>query len=343
MPGQQTTKHPVAVKRLATVRVAATVRRLATVGLLTCLILLTYTGVALAAIPTMTRAEIIARAETAIGTNYVYGRESWVPDTATGSGPDCSGLILKCWQVPRQLLYQEEDGVNSSIYPRYTTGEFKYNSGPWYSLSSRSSLLPGDIMVKHAYGEGHVVLYASGDAWGSPIVYEAPYTGATVRRTSKYLSGEYGPRRRESLSDAGIVLDNPTAKSTGGTSVGGNWTPSTSVGGYRGQDYQVHAASSTTAWARWTPRLPTSGYYDVYIRWTTAYPNRATNAKVTINTASGQRIKYVNQRSTGNYWYYLGRYYMNAGYYTGQGSVAIHATGANGYVVADAAAFELAR
>lgn len=308
-------------------------------ALLGALLLMAWTSAALAAdIPVMTRAEIIARAESALGTNYTWGGESWVPDTATGAGPDCSGLILKCWEVPRQLLYQEENGVNATIQPRYTTSEFKYNNGPWYSLSSRSGLLPGDIMVKHADGAGHVVLYAEGDAWGYPVVYEAPYTGATVRRASRYLSGEYEPRRREFLSDGGILLDNPTAKSTGGTAVGGNWTPSTSVSGYHGQDYQTHAASTTTAWARWTPRLPTSGYYNVYIRWT-AWPNRASNAKVTINTAWGQQVKYINQRVNGGAWFNLGRYYMQAGCATGAGSVAVHATGANGYVVADAALF----
>ncbi len=291
-----------------------------------------------ASIPTLTRAEIISRAESALGTAYTWGGESWVPDTASGAGPDCSGLILKCWEVPRQLLYQEEDGVNADIDPRYTTGEFKYNSGPWFSLASRSSLAAGDIMVKHLDGAGHVVLYAEGDAWGYPIVYEAPYTGATVRRASKYLSEEYQPRRRESLSSSGILLDNPTAKSTGGNAVGGNWSPSTSVAGYHGLDYQVHAASTTTAWARWTPRLPATSYYNVYLRWT-AWPNRATNAKVTINTAWGQQVKYVNQQINGGTWYYLGRYYMKAGYATGAGSVAVHATGANGYVVADAAWF----
>ena len=92
------------------------------------------------------------------------------------------------------------------------------------------------------------------------------------------------------------------------------------------------------AWARWTPRIPSSGYYNVYLRWTAGW-NRATNAKVTINTAWGQQVKYVNQQANGGYWYYLGRYYMNSGYYPGSGSVAIHAMGTNGYVVADAAMF----
>ena len=288
--------------------------------------------------PTMTRAEIIARAESAVGTAYTWGGESWVPDTQAGAGPDCSGLILKCWEVPRMMLYQEEDGVTSSINPRYTTGEFLYNSGPWSSLASRSQLLPGDIMVRHVNGAGHVVLYAEGDAWGYPIVYEAPYTGATVRRASRYLDSSYQPRAAQLPHGRRIILDNPSAKSTGGEDIGGNWTRSTSNSGYYGGDYQVKLGTTVPAWARWTPRIPSSGYYNVYLRWTAGW-NRATNAKVTINTAWGQQVKYVNQQANGGYWYYLGRYYMNSGYYPGSGSVAIHAMGANGYVVADAAMF----
>ena len=75
------------------------------------------TAPAQAAIPSMTRAEIIARAESAIGTDYTWGQESWTPDTASGDGPDCSGLGLKCWEVPKTLYYQEENGENATISP----------------------------------------------------------------------------------------------------------------------------------------------------------------------------------------------------------------------------------
>ena len=63
-----------------------------------------------AAIPTMTRSEIVARAESALGLMYKWGRESWEPNLGTGVGTDCSGLTLKCWEAPRTMLYQEEDG-----------------------------------------------------------------------------------------------------------------------------------------------------------------------------------------------------------------------------------------
>ena len=70
-----------------------------------------------AAIPSMTRAEIIARAESGLGAIYGWGRESWVPNAGGGTGPDCSGFTLKCWETPRTLLYQEDGEVRQTQYP----------------------------------------------------------------------------------------------------------------------------------------------------------------------------------------------------------------------------------
>jgi cell wall-associated NlpC family hydrolase len=292
-----------------------------------------------AAIPTMTRSEIIARAESALGLTYAWGRESWIPNAGSGTGTDCSGLTLKCWEVPRTMLYQEEDGENATISPRYTTADFYYGTAAWSALSSRSLLREGDILVKSDGSSGHVVIYAGGDAWNSPIIYEAPGTGLAICRTSRYLGSEYLPRRRNSLFEtSAIILDNPTAKSVGGSDLDGNWTRSVSTAGYYGDNYQTQAATTATAWARWTPRFSASGYYDVYLRWTSG-TNRASAAKVTINTPGGQYTKYVNQRAYGGSWYLMGRYYFAAGYATGSGSLSLWATGADGYVVADAVEF----
>lgn len=292
-----------------------------------------------AVIPTVTRSEIVARAETALGLTYTWGKESWVPNAGVGAGTDCSGLVLKCWEVPRTMLYQEEDGLNASIYPRYTSYDFYHCTGPWTALSSRSLLKEGDALAYHNGASGHVVVYAGGDPWNYPIIYEAPGRGAALRRASVYMSDSYLPRRRASLLETpAIVLDNPTAKSVGGSDIAGNWTRSTSNPGYFGDDYQTQAATSATAYARWTPRIATSGYYQVYLRWT-AGTNRASMARVHVNYATGQKIIYVDQRYNGGTWHSLGRYYFNAGYATGAGSVTLWATGADGYVIADAVMF----
>ncbi len=291
-----------------------------------------------AAIPSITRAEIIARAESAIGTDYTWGQESWTPDTASGDGPDCSGLGLKCWEVPKTLYYQEENGENATISPRYTSYSFYNCQGPWDELSSRSLLVQGDILAKNNGTSGHVTIYAGGDAWNSPTIYEAPGTGLRIRRISRYLGSEYKPIRRESLTDSGIVLDNPTAKSVGGTGVAGNWTRSTNIPGYYGDDYQVHGATTDSAWARWTPRLPSTGYYEIFMRWTSA-TDRASGILVTVNTPAGQYKRYINQRVNGSRWYSLGQYSFRAGYSPAAGGITIYATGADGYVVADAVRF----
>ena len=60
------------------------------------------------AVPLLARDEILARAESALGTEYTWGGESWVPN-ASDWGPDCSGYVLKCWEAPRSMLYEEED------------------------------------------------------------------------------------------------------------------------------------------------------------------------------------------------------------------------------------------
>ncbi len=290
-----------------------------------------------ATIPSIARYEIISRAESAIGTNYLWGGESWVPDSASGDGPDCSGLGQKCWEVPKTLYYQEERGENAT-FTRYTSYDFYNLKGAWYELDSRSSLQMGDILVKNDGTSGHVTIYYSGDAWNSPVIYEAPGTGLKIRRVSRYLGSEYKPIRRQSLSSYGIVLDNPTAKSVGGSDVEGNWTRSTNVAGFFGDDYQVHAATTGTAWARWTPRLPSSGYYKVYMRWTAA-SDRSSGSTVTIRTPSGAYNRYINQRINGSAWVSLGQYYFASGYSPASGSITLSATGANGYVVADAVMF----
>jgi len=55
--------------------------------------------------------------------------------------------------------------------------------------------------------------------------------------------------------------------------------------------------------------------------------------------APSRRAAKIDQRTNGGVWYLLGRYYFGAGYSTSNGSVSIFATGANGYVVADAVMF----
>lgn len=131
-----------------------------------------------------------------------------------------------------------------------------------------------------------------------------------------------------------IVVDNTDAECT----FGGSWSNSTSVSGYYFTDYAhdgTSGADSTSIWAKWTPVIPITDDYKIYMRWA-ASPNKASAAPLTIDYNGGiDTSKTVDQTADGNQWNYIGTYSLSAG--TGN-SVKIHATTA-GYTEADAVMF----
>ncbi|HEY0945866.1 MAG TPA: hypothetical protein VGD81_11390 [Opitutaceae bacterium] len=135
---------------------------------------------------------------------------------------------------------------------------------------------------------------------------------------------------------APVVIDNTDA----GVTLTGAWTASTSTPGYQGTNF-LHDGNTGAAGGksvRFAPNLTTAGSYDVYLRWP-ANTNRATNTPVEIVHAAGTHTTSLNQQlSLSSAWILLGTFHFNAG--TG-GSVCIQNDGANGYVIADAARFEL--
>ena len=106
----------------------------------------------------------------------------------------------------------------------------------------------------------------------------------------------------------------PTAISADNTdgAAVGTWPTSTSVGGYYGANYQTHAAGTGANTFTWTLSVPTTGTYEVYARWT-AYPNRATNAKYSITHSAGTDVVTVNQQANTATWQLLGTYTFDAG------------------------------
>ena len=90
---------------------------------------------------------------------------------------------------------------------------------------------------------------------------------------------------------------------------------------------------ATPSTATRSAAIPSSGNYEVYARWT-QHPNRATNAKYTVNHAGGSALVSVNQMAGGGAWSLLGTYGFNAG--TATVSVTDQA---DGYVIADAVMF----
>lgn len=80
----------------------------------------------------------------------------------------------------------------------------------------------------------------------------------------------------------------------------------------------------------WNITIPAGGRYEVYARWT-AHPNRATDAKYSVEHEAGSAIIAVNQQQNGGQWNRLGTFTFIQG---GQYSIVL-TDQANGYVIAD--------
>jgi lysophospholipase L1-like esterase len=130
-----------------------------------------------------------------------------------------------------------------------------------------------------------------------------------------------------------IILDNTDAS---GVAVTGAWLSSAASGGYYGSNYLHNDNTGQGSKSvLYTPNLPVSGSYQVFLRWT-SNANRATNVPVDVIRAGGTTTVTVNQQLNGGQWNLLGTYTFNAGT---SGGVRIRTTSTNGYVIADAVQF----
>ena len=140
-----------------------------------------------------------------------------------------------------------------------------------------------------------------------------------------------------------IGISNPFANSivvddadTNGVTVLGNWTKSTSTGGYYGNDYLLDGNTNKGLDSvTFIPMLPQAGAYQVYARWT-SNANRATNVPIDIIYAGQTNTVYVDQTQQGGQWVLL----MTTNFMAGSSSsVRVRNIGTTGYVVADAVEF----
>ncbi len=133
-----------------------------------------------------------------------------------------------------------------------------------------------------------------------------------------------------------IVVDNAASS---GVTITGAWIASTGLPGFYGSNYlqDGNTGGAGGKSVRFTPTLPFSGRYDVYMRWVSD-SIRASNAPVEINSAAGPTFTKVNQRVNGSSWVKVGAYDFTAGT---AGNVLLRNNGANGYVIADAVQFVL--
>ena len=133
-----------------------------------------------------------------------------------------------------------------------------------------------------------------------------------------------------------IIVDNTDAGFIANTS--GDWSVFSFAGAFLGSNFRRDSTSGAdpdTRWARWTPTIPISGNYQVFMRWpaSTVHP---VAAPVEIVHANGtDSTQTVDQTLNDGVWMPLGSYSFLAGNASATGSVRIFATSA-GRTIADA-------
>lgn len=148
--------------------------------------------------PTRSDSQCIDTARSGVGSPYSWGHARWKTTDRTWGGADCSGFVVKAWQVPRASAITED-------YHPYGTYHLFNTSYHWYTIA-RKSLWKSDIV---GYSDpdgsgsatGHVVMYYYGDVYGTAMVLEAPGSGLKIRQAWRDISAtKWGFRRRHNLT-----------------------------------------------------------------------------------------------------------------------------------------------
>ncbi len=127
-----------------------------------------------------------------------------------------------------------------------------------------------------------------------------------------------------SAAAAEIIIDNGQA----GTSSTGTWCVSGATGFYGTNS--LYSCGSGADTYRWTPTIPATGQYKVYVWWT-SHPNRSTSVPYTLVHAGGTFNTTKNQQTGGGQWQLLGTFTFNAGT-----AGYLQVSDANGQAAADA-------
>lgn len=147
--------------------------------------------------PTKTDNNCIDLAATGVGSPYWWGHAAWSTTDRDWKGADCSGFVIKAWQVPRTSVVWED-------YHPYGTYHIFCTTYHWYAIG-RAAVAKSDAVGYpdpdgSGSATGHVVMYYYGDPWGNAMVFEAPGTGYRIREAWRNISAsKWQFRRRHNL------------------------------------------------------------------------------------------------------------------------------------------------
>ncbi len=151
---------------------------------------------------------MVSRAKAGVGFSYYWGHGRWSMGGVSSSAPagscsgscpscthsgsygaDCSGYVAKIWQIP-----SSNSDVTVDSHP-YSTADFVSDTKLW-STVSRDAVKKGDAFVYNSGGAGHIVLFESGDPWGSSWVYEAKGCSYGVQHNLRTVTSAYHAIRK---------------------------------------------------------------------------------------------------------------------------------------------------
>ncbi|MBL8956713.1 MAG: SH3 domain-containing protein [Myxococcaceae bacterium] len=159
-------------------------------------------GTSTAGLDDATRAGAVQRAKSGVGATYWWGHGRWFPfqqggsnagscsgscpncSHSGGTGADCSGYVAKLWQVP-----SSNNKLTTDTHP-YSTASFMSDTSMWRTIS-RGSLVSADALVYRSGGAGHILLYESGDGWGSFWAYEARGCSYGIRHNLRTVTSAW--------------------------------------------------------------------------------------------------------------------------------------------------------
>jgi glucose/arabinose dehydrogenase len=195
----------------------------------------------------------------------------------------------------------------------------------WTSHANRSTAVP--ISVVHA--NGTTTTSFNQQVGGGQWVLHGQYTFNAGTAGYVQVSAANGQAAADAVrfirvSTSGIVIDNGQA----GTSLTGQWCVSAATNFFGTNS--LYSCGSPQDTYRWTPSIPTTGTYSVYVWWS-SHENRSSAVPIAVAHGNGTTTLTFNEKVGGGQWVLHGQYTFNAG--TG-GYVQVSA--ANGQAAADA-------
>jgi len=248
-------------------------------------------------------------------------------------------------------------------------GDTEYTGLPWVRNVSRPYAIKNGLQDRHLMvWPSHGRYYKNGAwEWQRPYLFcttEDLYTQSFVNPFLLPMLQNAGAivcsaRERDIQSDM-VVIDNDSCLLSQGSyaeqgSKDASWTTVTGISGFSlpqfpltdqvqpfclGTARQISTTSrkSQNASVTWTPRIPKSGLYSVYVSYATC-PNGVGDAQYTVYHKGGRTLFSINQKMGGGTWVYLGTFEFDEGENREGRVVLTNQSNYRGVVTADAVRF----